>query len=233
MPLRTALQPLPRRRVPPRRQPGVRGGVGARSWRCCGASTGRRPSRSWGGTRRSSAPRWPTPPPRRSWRSGSRPPSRRETRLSCAVGIGDNLLRAKIATEFGKPGGRFTLTAENWAEVMGHRPTRALWGIGAKTAAKLAERGPAPPWPSWAPPTRRRSPPSSAPRWAPGTCSSGAGSAGSRCAASRGSPARTGGRRPSRPTSPTGRTCRPPPRRSPAASPTTCGPRAGPPRAWA
>jgi DNA polymerase-4 len=64
-----------------------------------------------------------------------------ETRLTCAVGIGDNLLRAKIATEFGKPGGRFTLTAQNWAEVMGHRPTRALWGIGAKTAAKLAERG--------------------------------------------------------------------------------------------
>jgi DNA polymerase-4 len=64
-----------------------------------------------------------------------------ETRLSCAVGIGDNLLRAKIATAFGKPGGRFTLTAANWAEVMGHRPTRALWGIGAKTAAKLAERG--------------------------------------------------------------------------------------------
>ena len=63
-----------------------------------------------------------------------------ETRLTCAVGIGDNLLRAKIATEFGKPGGRFTLTAENWVEVMGHRPTRALWGIGAKTAAKLAER---------------------------------------------------------------------------------------------
>ena len=26
-----------------------------------------------------------------------------ETRLTCAVGIGDNLLRAKIATEFGKP----------------------------------------------------------------------------------------------------------------------------------
>lgn len=64
-----------------------------------------------------------------------------ETRLSCAVGIGDNLLRAKIATEFGKPGGRFTLTAQNWTAVMGQRPTRALWGIGAKTAAKLAEHG--------------------------------------------------------------------------------------------
>jgi DNA polymerase IV len=66
---------------------------------------------------------------------------REQTKLSCAVGIGDNLLRAKIATEFGKPGGHFTLTAENWAEVMGERPTSALWGIGAKTAKKLAERG--------------------------------------------------------------------------------------------
>ena len=37
--------------------------------------------------------------------------------------------------------GVFTLTAQNWDEVMGDRPTRALWGIGAKTAAKLADRG--------------------------------------------------------------------------------------------
>ena len=35
----------------------------------------------------------------------------------------------------------FTLTAKNWDAVMGDRPTRALWGIGAKTAPKLAERG--------------------------------------------------------------------------------------------
>jgi DNA polymerase IV len=34
-----------------------------------------------------------------------------ETRLSCAVGIGDNTLRAKLATEFGKPGGVYRLTA--------------------------------------------------------------------------------------------------------------------------
>lgn len=52
------------------------------------------------------------------------------TRLHCAVGIGDNLLRAKLATGFGKPAGVFRLTAANWAEVMGDRPTRALWGIG-------------------------------------------------------------------------------------------------------
>jgi DNA polymerase-4 len=74
------------------------------------------------------------------------------THLSCSVGIGDNLLRAKIATGFAKPPvrrdgetcvgtGVFTLSAQNWETLMGHRPTRALWGIGAKTAAKLADRG--------------------------------------------------------------------------------------------
>jgi DNA polymerase-4 len=64
-----------------------------------------------------------------------------ETRLHCSVGIGDNKLRAKIATEFGKPRGSYVLTAENWFEVMGDRPTTALWGIGRKTAAKLAALG--------------------------------------------------------------------------------------------
>ena len=76
---------------------------------------------------------------------------RTRTRLTCCVGIGDNLLKAKIATGFAKPPvrdeggatvgtGVFTLTAENWDTVMGDRPTQALWGIGAKTAAKLADR---------------------------------------------------------------------------------------------
>ena len=64
-----------------------------------------------------------------------------ETRLHCSVGIGDNKLRAKIATEFGKPRGSYVLTAENWFEVMGDRPTTALWGIGSKTAKKLAALG--------------------------------------------------------------------------------------------
>ena len=63
------------------------------------------------------------------------------TRLHCSVGIGDNKLRAKIATEFGKPRGSYVLTAETWFEVMGERPTRALWGIGSKTAKKLAALG--------------------------------------------------------------------------------------------
>jgi DNA polymerase-4 len=63
------------------------------------------------------------------------------TGLHCSVGIGDNKLRAKIATEFGKPRGTYRLTEENWFEVMGERPTDALWGIGRKTARRLAELG--------------------------------------------------------------------------------------------
>lgn len=64
-----------------------------------------------------------------------------ETDLHCSVGVGDNKLRAKIATDFGKPQGVFVLTADTWAEVMGDRPTTALWGVGAKTARKLEALG--------------------------------------------------------------------------------------------
>jgi DNA polymerase-4 len=63
------------------------------------------------------------------------------TGLHCSVGIGDNKLRAKIATDFGKPQGAWQLTEANWVEVMGERPTTALWGIGGKTAKKLAALG--------------------------------------------------------------------------------------------
>jgi len=63
------------------------------------------------------------------------------TRLHSSVGIGDNKLRAKIATEFGKPQGMFRLTEANWHAVMAERPTDALWGIGKKTAKRLAGLG--------------------------------------------------------------------------------------------
>jgi DNA polymerase-4 len=63
------------------------------------------------------------------------------TGLHCSVGIGDNKVRAKIATEFGKPRGMFRLTEANWFDVMGERPTDALWGIGAKTSRRLASLG--------------------------------------------------------------------------------------------
>jgi DNA polymerase-4 len=66
---------------------------------------------------------------------------RAATQLDCTVGIGQNKLQAKLATGFGKPAGVFRLTYENWFEVLGDRPTDALWGIGAKTAKRLAELG--------------------------------------------------------------------------------------------
>ncbi|NHA68801.1 DNA polymerase IV [Phycicoccus flavus] len=63
------------------------------------------------------------------------------TRLHCSVGVGDTRVRAKIATDFGKPRGVFRLTAENWREVMGARPTSALWGVGSRVAGRLDALG--------------------------------------------------------------------------------------------
>ncbi len=60
------------------------------------------------------------------------------TGLSCSVGISDNKQRAKVATGFAKPAGVYTLTESNWMTVMGDRPVDALWGVGPKTAKKLA-----------------------------------------------------------------------------------------------
>jgi DNA polymerase IV len=63
------------------------------------------------------------------------------TRLHASIGIGDNKVRAKIATGFGKPRGVFRLTAANWFEVMGERPTIALWGVGSRVSARLERLG--------------------------------------------------------------------------------------------
>lgn len=57
------------------------------------------------------------------------------------MGISDNKQRAKVATGFGKPDGVYTLTDDNWMAVMGDRPVDALWGVGPKTAKKLAGLG--------------------------------------------------------------------------------------------
>ncbi len=66
---------------------------------------------------------------------------REQTGLSCSVGIGDNRLQAKTATGFGKPGGIFRITGANWNSLMGGLPCSALWGVGNRTAAALAELG--------------------------------------------------------------------------------------------
>lgn len=66
---------------------------------------------------------------------------RAETGLTCAVGIGETKLQAKTATGFAKPGGVARLTRRAWIETMGARPVTAIWGIGERTARRLADGG--------------------------------------------------------------------------------------------
>ncbi len=66
---------------------------------------------------------------------------REATSLECSVGIGQNKLQAKVATGFGKPAGVFVITSQTWPQLLGPRPTDALWGVGSKTARKLAALG--------------------------------------------------------------------------------------------
>ncbi len=63
------------------------------------------------------------------------------TGLHCSVGIGDNKLQAKIATDFGKPRGAYRISSETWFDEMGGRPVTALWGVGKKTAKRLEPFG--------------------------------------------------------------------------------------------
>jgi DNA polymerase-4 len=63
------------------------------------------------------------------------------TELWCSIGVGDNKLRAKIASGFAKPAGVFSLTAGSWRELMYGLPTDALWGIGRKTGRRLDSLG--------------------------------------------------------------------------------------------
>jgi DNA polymerase-4 len=63
------------------------------------------------------------------------------TGLHCSVGIGRNRLQAKTATGYGKPAGVFRITGASWFDLLAELAPSALWGIGGKTNAKLAELG--------------------------------------------------------------------------------------------
>jgi nucleotidyltransferase/DNA polymerase involved in DNA repair len=63
------------------------------------------------------------------------------TELDSSVGIGENRIQAKLATNFGKPAGVFRLTGQTWFSVLGELRTGALLGVGAKTENKLDELG--------------------------------------------------------------------------------------------
>ncbi len=73
----------------------------------------------------------------------------RQTGLPCSLGVASNKLLAKIATNIGKaahrgitpPNAILAVPAGQEAEFLAPLPTRELWGVGPKTAERLAELG--------------------------------------------------------------------------------------------
>lgn len=64
-----------------------------------------------------------------------------ETRLTASAGIAANKMLAKIASDWRKPNGQFAILPEQVLEFMAGLPVRKIWGIGPKTADRLAARG--------------------------------------------------------------------------------------------
>lgn len=61
--------------------------------------------------------------------------------LPTSWGVASNKLVAKIATEVGKPNGLIVVPAGSEAAFLAPLPVSMLWGVGPKSAARLAEAG--------------------------------------------------------------------------------------------
>src|SRR5579875_2849744 len=66
---------------------------------------------------------------------------RAEVGLPITVGIARTKFLAKVASGVAKPDGLRFVPAEGELDFLHPLPVQRLWGVGAKTAAKLAERG--------------------------------------------------------------------------------------------
>jgi DNA polymerase-4 len=66
---------------------------------------------------------------------------RRETGLTCSVGIAPNKLLAKIASDMQKPDGLTIITEDDIASRIWPLPVRKLMGVGPKTEARLKNIG--------------------------------------------------------------------------------------------
>jgi DNA polymerase-4 len=63
------------------------------------------------------------------------------TSLTASAGIAPNKMLAKIASEWNKPNGQYEIREADIPEFMLELPVRKLWGIGQKSAEKLAQLG--------------------------------------------------------------------------------------------
>ncbi len=65
---------------------------------------------------------------------------KKETKLPCSIGLATSKLVAKVASDHDKPEGCTIIQPNREAAFLAPLPTRALLGIGPKTAAKLAQK---------------------------------------------------------------------------------------------
>jgi DNA polymerase-4 len=66
---------------------------------------------------------------------------RDEVELSASLGVATNKLVAKVASDRDKPGGLTVVRPREEASFLAPLPVRVLWGVGPKTAEKLAAMG--------------------------------------------------------------------------------------------
>lgn len=64
-----------------------------------------------------------------------------ETHLTSSAGIAPNKMLAKIASDWRKPNGQFAVTPDQVEVFMRNLPIRKIWGVGPKSAEKLALQG--------------------------------------------------------------------------------------------
>ncbi|NND03925.1 MAG: DNA polymerase IV [Acidimicrobiia bacterium] len=66
---------------------------------------------------------------------------KRETGLPISVGVARTKFLAKVASQAAKPDGLLVVHPDKELEFLHPLPVRAIWGVGAKTAAKLRDMG--------------------------------------------------------------------------------------------